>query len=311
MWSRCCRTCLAEVSLDVVTGAFSYTGRAIAERLLASGRRVRTLSRTPAPAGSPVEAVPFSFDDPARLRRDLEGAETLYNTYWIRFAHGAATFERAVGNTLTLWRSARDAGVRRIVHVSVTSASAASPLPYFRNKGLLERELRMHAASWAIVRPTWIFGRDDILVNNIAWGFRRLPLFPVPGDGRYHVQPVSVDDMARICVDAGAHDTNIVMDAAGPEKLAFVDVVRLVRNAVGSRRPIVQVPARIALVLGRLVGTTVRDVLLTREEIVGLMESLLVSTQAPVGRDSFRDWVATNGPELGRRYVSELARNYR
>jgi uncharacterized protein YbjT (DUF2867 family) len=296
---------------DVVTGAFSYTGRAIAERLLASGRRVRTLSRSPAPPGSPIQTLGFSFDDPGRLRRDLAGAEVLYNTYWIRFPYGATTFEGAVENTLTLWRCARDAGIRRIVHVSVTAASERSRLPYFQQKAILERELPAQAASWAIVRPTWVFGLEDVLVNNIAWGLRRLPLFPIPGDGRYPVQPVSVGDVARICVDAGVGDANVVLDAAGPETLAFGEAVRLVRDAVGSRTRIVHLPPGVVLALGRLVGGVKRDVVLTRDEIAGLMQGLLTSEQPPLGRQSFRGWTLANRGALGRRYVSELARNYR
>ena len=299
-----------EAPLDVVTGAFSYTGRAIAEQLLVAGRRVRTLSRTPAPSGSPVEAVPFSFGDPERLRRDLAGADVLYNTYWIRFEHGGLTFTRAVANTLELWRCARDAGIRRIVHVSVTNASEASPLPYFRNKARLERELPLLARSWAVVRPTWIFGRDDILVNNVAWGLRRLPAFPIAGDGGYRVQPVSVSDVARICIDAARGDEDVLVDAAGPETFTFGDVVHLVRDAVGRRTPIVHVPPRLAVALASVVGATRRDVLLTRDEAVGLMRSLLTSEQPPLGREGFREWLAANAAELGRKYVSELARNY-
>jgi uncharacterized protein YbjT (DUF2867 family) len=303
---------LADTSaIDVVTGAFSYTGSAIAEQLLGAGRGVRTLSRTPAPRGSPVESVQFSFDQPDRLCRHLAGADVLYNTYWIRFPYGGMTFGRAVENTLTLWRCAREAGVRRVVHVSVTNASEASTLPYFRHKGVLERELDTHAESWAVVRPTWIFGSGDILVNNIAWGLRRLPLFPIPGDGRYPVQPVSVGDVARICVEAGNGDANVVLDAAGPDTLGFEDVVRLIGRAIGGRTRIVHVSPGVALVLGRLVGAARRDVLLTRDEIAGLMQGLLTSGLPPLGHDAFRDWTAANAAVLGRRYVSELERNYR
>jgi uncharacterized protein YbjT (DUF2867 family) len=300
-----------EAPVDVVTGAFSYTGRAITEQLLAAGRRVRTLSRTPAPPGSPVEAVPFSFGDPQRLRSDLAGAEVLYNTYWIRFEHHGLTFDRAVANTLVLWRCARDAGIRRVVHVSVTNAREGSPLPYFRNKARLESELPRHARSWAVVRPTWIFGPDDILVNNVAWGLRRLPAFPIPGDGSYRVQPVSVGDVARICNEAARGDENVTVDAAGPDTLTFEDLVRLIRHAVAPRTPIVHVPPPLAVALANVVGATRRDVLLTRKEVAGLMRSLLTSEQPPLGREGFREWLAANAAGLGRRYVSELARNYR
>lgn len=295
----------------VVTGAFSYTGRFIAARLLDEGFRVRTLSRTPAPAGSPIDAVPFSFDDQGRLRRDLSGADVLYNTYWIRFAHGGTTFDDAVANTLTLWRAARAVGVRRIVHVSVTQADESSPLPYFRAKARLERLLREAGGSWAVIRPTWIFGPEDILVNNIAWGLRKLPVFPIAGDGSYRVQPVSADDTARICVDLGRSGDNTIVDAAGPETLRFREVVEIIRSAIERRTPVVTVPPRLALSLAHAVGRARHDVLLTKDEIDGLRADLLTSAEPPRGQDSFRSWVEAHADELGRRYVSELDRNFR
>ncbi|MDQ5821563.1 MAG: NAD(P)H-binding protein [Actinomycetota bacterium] len=294
--------------VDVVTGAFSFTGRAIAELLLVRGRGVRTLSRTPAPAGSPVEAAPFAFDDPAALTESLRGSDTLYNTYWIRFPRGGSSFEGAVENTRTLLRCAADAGVRRFVHVSVSNPSPDSPLPYFRGKADVEQAVREAPLVHAIVRPTLIFGPKDILVNNIAWVLRRFPLFVVPGDGSYRVQPVSVQDTARLCVDA---EPGAELDSAGPETYSFDELVGLIRSAVGGRARIVHAAPAVALGLARVVGTAIRDVLLTREETLGLMDSLLVSHDPPTGRDSFREWLEANAEQLGRRYVSELARNYR
>jgi uncharacterized protein YbjT (DUF2867 family) len=295
--------------LDVVTGAFSYTGRHIARRLLVDGRRVRTLTRT-RNAASALEQAPLQFADRRQLADSLRGADTLYNTYWIRFEHGGLTFARAVENTRTLFAAAREAGVRRIVHVSVTNPAEDSPLPYFRGKALLERELRESGLSHAILRPTLIFGSLDILVNNIACVLRRLPVFPVAGDGRYRVQPVSAHDVAAIAVTA-AEEGDVVLDAAGPETYAFADLVRLVGVAIGARRPLVRARAGLVLRLGDLVGRLRRDVLLTRDELAGLRASLLVSHEPPLGRESFREWVAANADGLGRRYVSELARNYR
>jgi NADH dehydrogenase len=293
--------------VDVVTGAFSYTGRAIADTLLARGGAVRTLSRSPAPAGSPVEAVPFNFDHPAALRETLRGAETLYNTYWIRFPHGRSTYERAVRNTNILLQAAREAGVRRFVHVSVTRAALDSPLPYFRGKAVLERDVAASGLSYAIVRPTLVFGPRDILVNNIAWLLRRAPAFLLPGDGSYRVQPVSVADVARLAVDA----PDGVVEAAGPDVIPFAELVALVRDAVGSRARIVPTPPRAALALGAVAGAIRRDVILTREELDGLMRSLLVAEGPATGGDRFEDWVRAHAGELGRRYVSELARNFR
>jgi uncharacterized protein YbjT (DUF2867 family) len=294
--------------LDAVTGAFSYTGRAIAEELLSRGREVRTLSRSPGPAGSPVEFARLQFADETALTESLRGAETLYNTYWIRFPRGRSTFERAIENTRTLLRCAATAGVRRFIHVSVTNPSHDSPLPYFRGKAEVEDAVRASTLEHAIVRPTLVFGANDILVNNIAWVFRRFPLFVVPGDGSYRVQPVSVEDVARLCVEAGP---GAELDAAGPETYTFDELVRLIGSAVGGRARIVHTPVAVALGLARVVGAARRDVVLTREETLGLMDSLLVSHDPPTARDSFRDWVDANGDQLGRRYVSELARNYR
>ena len=293
---------------DVVTGAFSYTGRAIAKVLLERGRRVRTLSRSPGPAGSPVEFAPLQFADETALTESLRGAETLYNTYWIRFPRGGSTFERAIENTRTLLRCAAAAGVRRFVHVSVSNPSHESSLPYFRGKAELEDAVRASPLEHAIVRPTLIFGANDILVNNIAWVFRRFPLFLVPGDGSYRVQPVSVEDVARLCVEAGP---GAELDAAGLETYTFDELVHLIRAAVGGRARIVHTPVAVALGLARVVGAARRDVVLTREETLGLMDSLLVSRDPPTAGDSFQGWLRANADQLGRRYVSELARNYR
>ncbi|HET7856298.1 MAG TPA: NAD(P)H-binding protein [Gaiellaceae bacterium] len=297
--------------MDVVTGAFSYTGRWIAERLLASGREVATLARAPRPAGSSIRSAPLQFADEEALVRALVGADTLYNTYWIRFERGAATFARAVANTRLLLRAARRAGVRRIVQLSVTNASLDSPLPYFRGKAEVDRAVASSGLSYAIVRPTLVFGPEDILVNNIAWGLRHFPLFLVPGRGDYRLQPVSVADTARVAVEAGSGEQDLVLDCAGPETITFAALVRLLAAAIGVRRRLVEVPPAVALVAGRAIGWTRRDVLLTKEELAGLRASLLTSTEPPRGSERFSEWVAQNADLLGRRYVSELARNFR
>jgi uncharacterized protein YbjT (DUF2867 family) len=295
---------------DVVTGAFSYTGRFIAARLLAGGRAVRTLSRRPrGPDDIDLATAPLQFEDVAALVENLRGAETLYNTYWIRFERPGMTFERAVENTRVLFRAAAEAGVARIVHISVTKPAEDSPYPYFRGKAAVERDLTALGVPYAIVRPTLVFGPRDILVNNIAWILRRFPLFLVPG-GEYRVQPVAVEDVAALAVGAAASTGNPVLEAAGPDTLTFEQLVRAVRDAVDSRSRIVRSGVAPALVLTRLVGRFLRDIVLTRDELFGLMDSLLVAEGAPTGSARFEDWLAQNGNELGRSYVSELARNW-
>jgi uncharacterized protein YbjT (DUF2867 family) len=189
--------------VDVVTGAFGYTGRYIPARLLESGRSVRTLTghpNRPNPFGVRVAVAAFDFEDLRKLAGHLGGATTLYNTYWVWFPRGEVTFEAAVANSQTLIHAARDAGVRRIVHVSITNPSEDSPFAYFRGKARVEQMIRKSGLGYAIVRPTVIFGREDILINNIAYILRRVSVFGIPGSGSYRLRPVSVEDVADICL---------------------------------------------------------------------------------------------------------------
>jgi uncharacterized protein YbjT (DUF2867 family) len=298
--------------LDVVTGAFSFTGRYIAEELLARGRHVRTLTRQPPhplhALATKVEAAPLVFDD--SLVQSLRGVDTLYNTYWVRFERGPVTFAGAVANTARLVDAARRAGVRRVVHVSVANPDHSSPFPYFRGKAQTEDLVRESRLSYAIVRPTLVFGPDDVLVNNIAWGLRHVPLFLVPGNGRYEVQLVSVRDTASICVAAGTAEGDLELDAAGPSRWTFDDFVRLIARAVGSRALIRGAPPAIALAASRVAGFAMRDTLLTQDELRALLAGLIVSDEEPLGRDRFDLWLAENASRVGRRYTSEVARNF-
>jgi nucleoside-diphosphate-sugar epimerase len=301
----------AAVTLDVVTGAFSYTGRHIAEALLERGRSVRTLTRKQDPThplADRVERAPLVFD--ASLTDSLRGAETLYNTYWVRFERGETTFDQAVANTRALFAAAREAGVRRIVHISVANADASSPYPYFRAKAAVEEALRDTGLSHAIVRPTIVYGPDDILVNNIAWALRHVPVFLVAGDGRYEVQPVSVHDVARLCVEGGERDEDTAVDAAGPERWAFTDFIGLIRSACRGWARIAHAPPALVLATGRAAGLVLRDVIATGDELEVARAGLLVSHEPALGTDSFESWVRGQGRLLGRRYVSEVRRNY-
>jgi NADH dehydrogenase len=301
-------------SLDVVTGAFGYTGKYITERLLAAGRSVRTITGHPDrsnPFSGRVAASPFNFDRPARLVESLCGVDVLFNTYWVRFARGGATFEVAVENTMTLIRAAKEAGVRKIVHISITNPSDDSPLPYFRGKAILEKAVVDSGLAYDIIRPTVIFGREGILINNIAWVLGRFPVFAIPGDGEYRLQPVFVEDVADMAVRAARETDSSVFDAVGPETFTFNDLVRLIAEKTGSRAKIIHVPAGPALLASRLIGLAVHDVVLTRDEVEGLTSNLLISDSPPTGSTRLSDWLTENAAILGARYASELSRHYR
>ena len=231
--------------LNVVTGAFGFTGKYITRRLLAEGKRVLTLTGHPHrdnPFGDRVSVAPFNFDDPEALAASLRGASVLFNSYWVRFPRGRVTYELAVANSETLIQAAKRAGVRRIVHISIANPSKDSPFPYYRGKAMVEEAIVDSGIPHAILRPTVIFGTEGILINNIAWLLRRLPAFAVPGSGNYRLQPVYVEDVADMAVRAAEGDANTVVDAAGPEVYSFNDLVRLLANAVGSRALVVHLP---------------------------------------------------------------------
>ena len=301
-------------NFSVVTGAFGYTGRYIAQRLLDDGVTVRSLTRNPAsfsPFGDRVERHPLDFDDPVQLSESLRGADTLYNTFWIRFARGSVNHDTAVRYSRNLVDAAVAAGVRRIVHISITSANPASPLPYFRGKGQVEDHIRNSGLPYSIIRPTVIFGREDILINNMAWFLRRFPIFPIAGGGDYPLQPVFVDDVARLAVDSASADAYVVMDAVGPETFAFRELVNRIRMTVGGGALLLHTPPVLLNLLAQAMGWILRDVVLTSEEIDGLMSGHLVSQDPPTGTTRLTGWIDQNRNTLGRRYASELSRHYR
>lgn len=302
---------MSDQDLHVVTGAFGYSGKYIAARLLGEGRCVRTLTnsvRRTNPFEGRVEACSFHFDEPAKLVEALRGARVLYNTYWVRFNYTDFKHATAVENTLKLFDAARQAGVGRVVHVSITNPSEGSSLEYFRGKARLERALRESGLSYAILRPAVLFGGEDILINNIAWVLRRLPVFGVFGNGRYRLQPIHVDDFAKLAVEQGREDGNRTIDAIGPETFAYRDLVREIGTIIGKRRPIVPVPRSVGYLTGWLLGKLVGDVVITPDEIDGLMQDLLSTNSPPTGETRLTDWARQHADTLGTRYASELAR---
>ena len=299
---------------DVVTGASGYTGRYITRALLSRGRRVKTLTghqERATPFGNQIEAIPFNFDRPDYLKRSLEGARALFNTYWIRFPYGGQTFDTAVANTRVMLDAATAAGVRKFVHISVTHATESSPLPYFHGKAMVEAAIKQSALTYAIIRPALIFGVEDILLNNIAWLLRRFPFFAIPGRGDYRVQPIFAGDLGEIAANAARDDQSATFDAVGPEIFTFDELVRKIASAVRSKSRIVHVDPRVAVAFAWIVGWFVRDVTLTRDEARGLMSNLLVTDSPPNGTTRFSEWLRTNADQIGIEYQSELSRHFR
>jgi uncharacterized protein YbjT (DUF2867 family) len=298
---------------DVVTGAFGYTGKYVTQRLLAAGRKVRTLTnhpRRPNPFVNQIEVAPMNFRDPAGLVESLRGATTLFNSYWVRFNHGQATFDQAVANSKILIQAAREAGVRRIVHASIANPSLDSPFPYYAAKAQVEKAITDSGLSYAILRPIIIFGREDILINNIVWFVRHMPFFAIPGDGQYQMRPIFVEDIADLAISAALQESDLACDAVGPESFAFEDLVRLIASTVGRKTKLIHASPTVTLSLLRILEPFVGDVILTREEIDSLMANLLASKQPPTGTTRVSDWLAQNRLTVGTKYASELKRHF-
>lgn len=295
-----------------VTGAFSYSGKYITKRLLERDEEVVTLTghpNRPDPFGGKVKVHPLDFDQTS-MTRSLQGVDVLVNTYWVRFDKGENTQPRAVENTRKLVNAAKAAGVKRIVHVSIANPSASSPLPYYWGKAANEKAVIDSGISYAILRPTVLIGKEDILIHNIAFFLRHFPFFLIPGDGSYGIQPVFVEDLAALVVEAVYRNDNYTADAVGPDRYTFKELVKLIGDKIGARRPLIPVPPRLALLAAQFLSLFVGDVVLTPEEVDGLMSNLLVSKDPALGRTAFKDWLDANKTTLGTTYASEIQRHY-
>ncbi len=301
----------SQSDLHVVTGAFGFSGKYIARRLLREGHRVRTLTNSmnrANPFEGKVEAHALDFEHPERLTESLRGAAVFYNTYWVRFTTDEFSQAAAVENTLKLFESCKVAGVGRVVHISITNPSEDSPLEYFRGKAQLERALKESGLSYAILRPAVLFGQEDILVNNIAWCLRHFPVFGVFGDGQYQLQPMFVDDLAKLALEQGRGQANSTVDAVGPETFTYRDLVSEIGRIISKPRPIVSISPAVGVSIASIIGKMTGDVFITRDEIDGLMRNLLRTHSPPAGETRLTEWATEHAATLGGHYASELAR---
>jgi len=296
-----------------VTGAFSYSGKYITGKLLHRKHSVVALTNHPERAeasGMAVPSRPLVFDDVAGLEASLRGCQVLVNTYWIRFDHADTTHRGAVDDSRQLVRAAVAAGVQRVVHISITNPSKESILPYFSGKAAVEKSIEDSRMSYAVLRPTVLFGKEDILINNIAWLLRRFPFFLVAGRGDYRLQPVYVDDLAELAVQMVESDRRVVLDTVGPDILTFRGMVHMIGRVIGRERPIFSCPPALIRLAAKALGFFLGDVLLTSDELEGLMSGLLVSKESPRCKTRLEEWLRAHRDQVGSHYASELKRHY-
>jgi len=294
-----------------VTGAFGYSGRHIAKRLLQRGHEVVTLTNKSAQAElfeRPIETCPLCFDAPDRLARSLDGVRVLYNTYWVRFNHKNFTHADGIRNSGVLFEAAKRAGVERIVHVSIANPSEDSPFEYYHGKAVIEKKLRETGVSHSILRPTVLFGHGDILMNNIAWTLRRFPVVGYFGKGDYRIRPIHLDDFADLAVEHGTHVGNETIDAVGPEDYTYKELLRTVADAIRRKNFLIPVPVWVGWSVAQFVGWCHNDTFLTWQEIGALRANLLTSDALTAGKISLRAWLAEHRDTIGRTYANELQR---
>jgi NADH dehydrogenase len=300
--------------MDIVTGSFGYIGKYVTRKLIEGGRDVRTITthpNKPNPFGERVQAYSYHFENPEKLTEILSGGDILFNTYWVRFNYQDSSFEKALANTVTLFDCAKKAGIKKIIHISVTNPAEDDPLPYYKGKALQEKALKESGIPFTIVRPTLVFGKEDILVNNIAWTIRKFPIVPIFGSGNYRVQPVLVDDLASICISYINRGDGLTLDAIGPENFTYSEFIQLISRVLNRKILLVIVPPRLGIFLGKVIGFFVKDVVLTSDELQGLMANKLTSSQAPNAGTCFSEWLIANKNTLGTSYTSELQRHFR
>ncbi len=238
-----------------VAGGTGFVGGAIAAELHRRGHRVVVLShRGEAARGDlPDEVEIRSVDvrDGSGLPDALDGLDALvialaFPNSPIEAPRRGRTFMAIdAEGTERLVVAAAEQGVGRLLYVSGAGASPDARRHWFRAKWQAEESIRRGAATWTIIRPTWIYGPRDVSLNRFVSFARRLGMVPLPGSGRQRLAPVFIDDVARLAADSLVEHAaeNQVFELGGPDELSMREVVSRALSATGLRRPIIPGPA--------------------------------------------------------------------
>jgi uncharacterized protein YbjT (DUF2867 family) len=282
--------------LVTVFGGSGFIGRHIVRRLAASGHRVRVavrdveLARFLKPMGDVGQVVPMA----ANLRHDdsvaaaVDGADAVVISVGVLFSRGPQTFEQIhVDGPARVARSAAAAGISRLVHISAIGADPASPSAYARSKAGGEAAVRAAVPTATILRPSVVFGAEDSFFNRFAALARLAPALPVFGHGfadagSSRMQPVFVGDVAAAacrCV-ADPATAGRTYELGGPRAYTYREIMELVMDATGRRRPLVPVPFAVAAV-GAFFAELLPSPPLTRDQLHLLAVDNVVAPGAP------------------------------
>jgi NADH dehydrogenase len=248
----------------LVSGGTGFIGSAAVRELLQRGEPVAVLGRDAETIerrfGASVEARVADVRDGGALRDAMNGIDVVINAVQfpgspIENRRKGWTFEEIdLKGTRHQVDAAREAGVRRFVYVSGVGAAKDSEKHWYRYKWEAEKYVQDCMPEWVIVRPTWVFGPDDVSLNRFLGFAKTLPFVPMFGDGKQSMQPVFIDDVGRVLADAatGPEAANQVFELGGPEVMSMNDVVRTALDVQGKKKSLLHQPVALGKILGRV-----------------------------------------------------------
>lgn len=306
---------------NLVTGSFSFSGKFITNELLKTGERVETFTNHPVttnPNYSKITIKQYVFNDFNALVENFKGVDTFFNSYWIRFPYGSTSWMDAIRYSKDLFKACKLAGVKKIVHISVTNPKINSPYAYFKGKAIVEDLLKKSGVPYTILRVAWMFEEGDILTNNIAWILRHMPIFGIFGKGEYKIQPVSLKTLGKVAIEnryLGDKTINInkTIDVIGPETLTYKEYVSLINRTIHAKTILFPFPwfaIQIPIFVSKVIGFALHDRLLTKDEIYSLKDNLLLTDSPPIGNVSFKKWLEKNKNNIGLKWANEVKRHY-
>ncbi len=254
----------------VLIGGTGFLGTHVARALLAAGHEVWALSRR---GRGPLQEVRYLKGDAARnqgLAEAVTGTDAVFYLAGI-IREGEQSFEAVhVEGVRSVVAAMREAGVRRLLHVSALGARRGTRSRYFETKAKGEAIVRESGLEWTIFRPSLVFGEGDEFFGKILKGLVRMPLpfIPLVGSGDYPFRPVWAGDVAEAMVQSLRKPETIgeAYDLVGPREYTYRELVLLVRDALCSRKPLLSLPVGFFALLARLPGAPI-----TRDQLYMLL----------------------------------------
>ena len=234
------------MSCVTVFGGTGFLGRRVVRHLRGTGTRVRIVARHRRPGeDAGIEQIAADAHDQRCVEAAVVGAGCVVNAISLYVEHGTDTFHSVhVETAAKIARAARQAGIRRFVHISGIGANTASSSPYIRSRGEGEAAVQTAFPGAVIIRPAVMFAADDAFLTTILRLLRSLPAYPIFGDGRTRLQPVYVDDVAAAIAQILRQSQKpcAVYELAGPRVYSYEELLRTIARIAGMGPVLMRMP---------------------------------------------------------------------